>query len=103
MNKSYKRGYAFENSLKKKLEAKGYYVVRSAGSKGVFDLIAIKEGKVYGIQCKIGYSIHEKELIRIVDTAKRFGIYPVVAFKDGRKIKLFIVKENKSVSIDEFA
>ena len=103
MNKSYKRGYAFENSLKKKLEAKGFYVIRSAGSKGVFDLIAIRNGKVYGIQCKIGDYIHERELIQITDTAKRFGIYPVVAFKDGRKIKLFIVKENKSVSIDEFA
>jgi len=103
MNKSYRRGYAFENSLKKKLEAKGFYVIRSAGSKGVFDLIAVRNGKVYGIQCKTGDYIHERELLQIADTAKRFGIYPVVAFKDGRKIKLFIVKENKSVSIDEFA
>ena len=72
MNKSYRRGYAFENSLKKKLEAKGFYVIRSAGSKGVFDLIAVRNGKVYGIQCKTGDYIHERELLQITDTAKRF-------------------------------
>jgi len=36
----YRRGARVERILKKKLESEGYYVVRSAGSKGAVDLVA---------------------------------------------------------------
>ncbi len=37
----YQKGAKEENAIKTFLEKKGYYVMRSAGSKGPFDLIAI--------------------------------------------------------------
>lgn len=49
---NYQRGRSFEYLLRKKLENKGFLVIRSAGSKGLFDLVVIKENEVYLIQCK---------------------------------------------------
>jgi Holliday junction resolvase len=41
VNKNYVRGRAKEYRLKKKLEAEGYIVLRTAGSHGFADLIAV--------------------------------------------------------------
>jgi len=38
--------------VKKHFEEKGYYVIRSAGSHGIADLVAIGSGGVYLIQVK---------------------------------------------------
>ncbi len=40
---SYSKGYYREQLVKKKLEKEGYQVFRSAGSKGPWDLIAVKD------------------------------------------------------------
>ncbi len=51
----YDKGSFFERQLKKSLEEKGFFVVRAAGS-GVAgdapDLIALRSGKGFGIECK---------------------------------------------------
>lgn len=39
-SESYDKGRNFENYIKRKLQSKGFFVIRSSGSKGVFDLIA---------------------------------------------------------------
>lgn len=41
MTTRYQRGYAVERTIRKTLEELGFYVVRSAGSKGVADLVAL--------------------------------------------------------------
>ena len=41
-NKNYVHGRAYEYRRAKELRAQGYHVTRSAGSHGLFDLIAIK-------------------------------------------------------------
>jgi len=41
MGSQYRRGADFENKVKEDFEDAGYYVMRSAGSKGVADLIAL--------------------------------------------------------------
>ncbi|MCC6050623.1 MAG: hypothetical protein LM580_07940 [Thermofilum sp.] len=41
----YKRGARYEYYVKQLLEERGYLVVRTAGSHGPFDLIAIDKGK----------------------------------------------------------
>lgn len=48
----YAKGAAAERELKKILEAKGYTVIRSAGSKGAFDLLAFNPMHVKAIQVK---------------------------------------------------
>ena len=45
-NKNYNNGRAKEYRIKKKLEAEGWFVIRSAGSHSIVDLIALKN-RVY--------------------------------------------------------
>ena len=53
VNVNYRRGRAKEYRVKKKYEKCGYYVVRTAGSHGVCDLVAFgKCGNVLPIQVK---------------------------------------------------
>jgi len=54
-NKYYVSGANFERRLKKYFENKDYYVARTAGSHGPFDLIAIHHelNDILLIQCKI--------------------------------------------------
>ena len=66
MNKNYQSGRNFEHRVKKHLEQKGYYVMRSAGSKSPFDLIAVPMNNVLLpdvllIQCKHGAKISKSE------------------------------------------
>ena len=51
-NKNYICGRNKEYLAKKQLEANGSYVTRSAGSKGIFDLVAITHERVTLIQVK---------------------------------------------------
>ena len=56
VNKHYLAGSNFERRVKKYLEDKDFYVARTAGSHGSFDLIAIPRNNVSEIlliQCKI--------------------------------------------------
>lgn len=48
----YQRGRAFEWKIRKEYEAKGYYVTRSAGSKGYWDLVCLHPNIICLIQCK---------------------------------------------------
>lgn len=45
-------GIQFEYKVRDYLRAKGYQVMRAAGSKGAIDLLAWKEETVLAIQCK---------------------------------------------------
>lgn len=50
---NYRRGTETEHKIKAILEDKGWYVVRSAGSKGLIDLIAMNyNGDIFAIQAK---------------------------------------------------
>lgn len=66
-NRNYQAGRRFEYRVKKHLEKNGWFVVRSAGSKGAFDLVAIKHcsttvgSDVALIQCKYGSKPSKKE------------------------------------------
>lgn len=102
-NKMYGRGRRYEYKISKKLRAEGWTVLRTAGSHGLFDLIAIKppevheymintdrlkatfttKGSIAGnyiklIQCKSGKS-SKRAIKNVLDSdIKRFeGLYSV--------------------------
>ena len=53
LHPNYVRGYNAEKRLESELKKEGYFIQRSHGSKGVFDLIAVHPEKgVKLIQCK---------------------------------------------------
>jgi len=64
MSTNYHKGRYYEYKVKKQLEQQGYYVVRSAGSHTLFDLIAInpKTSEVLLIQVKKKPTKKDKDL-----------------------------------------
>mgnify|MGYP001578591573 CR=1 FL=1 len=67
----FKRGSHYERIAKKELEAQGYMVVKSGGSKGVFDLWALNKDELRLIQIKTtksnaNYTKLKKELSKII-------------------------------------
>lgn len=52
MSSRYDGGADLERAAKKLLEDNGYYVMRSAGSKGAIDVAAFKSREVVFVQCK---------------------------------------------------
>lgn len=49
---AYRKGADFERELKRRMEAEGWFVVRSAGSKTPVDIVAIRGVEIKLIQCK---------------------------------------------------
>jgi len=88
----YQRGYRFEREVWQKLVEKGYFVVRAAGSHGIFDLIAIKNIDVRGVQCKVSGKISKDELNKMKETGEKYGILPVLAWKDKAGIWMEVVE-----------
>jgi Holliday junction resolvase len=92
----YIKGRQREHILKRKLERAGWLVVRSAGSKGVFDLIAIKDVTL-GLQVK-GAKPSKQELARIAQAIKGRAIIGLVAILKGRTWFFFRVNEEGNLT-----
>lgn len=59
-NRNYERGRRWEYKVKKEWEKRDYMVLRTAGSHGPFDLVAVKWGLYPSlIQCKVCSSVAE--------------------------------------------
>jgi Holliday junction resolvase len=82
----YTRGANFERKVKKYLEDLDYYVVRSAGSKGQADLVAIKRGETLLIQCKISGNISPIEYKKFLNLGKTLGVSTILAKNEKGKI-----------------
>jgi len=90
MNHS-RRGSNAERELMKILESRGYHCERVAGSginkKSVSDIVAIKDGKPYLIQCKLRKrnvfypNEFRDELRRLMIISKKCGAIPLLAIK----------------------
>jgi Holliday junction resolvase len=89
MSKAYIKGRQREHNLKRKLERAGWLVVRSAGSRGVFDLIAIKDVTL-GLQIK-GAKPSKQELARVAQAVKGRAIIGLVVILKGRTWEFYEV------------
>lgn len=83
----YERGRSFEYRVKKHYERKGYFVMRSAGSHGPADLIALKchapAADVILIQCKAGRANPtQKEICRLVKLGWKLNVLTVMAMRE---------------------
>jgi hypothetical protein len=75
----YQLGYSFERRVYALLEGMGYFVMRSSGSKGIADLIAVRKGSVLFVQCKRSGKIESKEWNELFAQASKYGADAVVA------------------------
>jgi Holliday junction resolvase len=60
--------------------------VRSAGSKGLVDLVALKKNDVLLVQCKSSY-LDKRELVELSKLKENLGYRVVVALKKNRKLE----------------
>lgn len=94
-NRNYVSGRNFEYKVKKHLESRGYFVIRSAGSHSPVDLLAVNPTyyHILVIQCKHGKSrMNKKSLSDLNITANYFenGI-GLLAISEKRKIRFKLV------------
>ena len=87
-------GNAFEKAAKRYLESHGLFVVRSAGSHGPADLVALIPGggAPMLIQCKVSGDLRVREWNDLVKVARRFNTMPVLASRSkdhGGEIEFF--------------
>ena len=85
----YRRGADLERAAKKYLEANGYYVIKSAGSKGVADLVGIKPGETLYVQCKLDGYLTPAERVSFRQAALASGAVALVGYwyKEGRSAR----------------
>lgn len=101
----YSSGAKFENEVKRALEKRGYFVIRSAGSKSPVDLVAFKEdnsdslknnmSSVLFIQCKYGNrnyikSFLKKEENEFVKFCNGKVGFPIIAYRYKRSDDLVV-------------
>jgi len=87
-----RKGIEFERRVLKTLREQGYYAVRSAGSFGTFDIIAVKQSEVLGVQCKMDGYLPPEEREEMVSVGEDYGIKPYLAYrrKEGRKFVIVL-------------
>lgn len=90
----YSIGAAFERRVKADLEELGYFVVRSAGSHGPADLVALKKEengttKVMLCQCKTGGVISKSEREELIQTAEKAGAVATVVSRGYRNAIIY--------------
>lgn len=82
---NYRRGARLEYRVKQRLEAAGFYVVRSAGSHGVADLVGIKDGQVYLVQVK-GKRASQNERKGLEEVVAKYGGFGIWVERKGRRL-----------------
>ena len=75
----YRRGRDFEYTTKRNLEKHDYIVLRSPASKTPADLVAVKSGTPYFIQCKLHGAMGVTEWNEFIDYAEKAGATPILA------------------------
>lgn len=77
-NRNKQKGITFERRVKKHLQSKGYFVARQGAS--LFpDLLAVKEGRVFGIECKFSRHMSWNEQLKSMELERNYDIVPVFA------------------------
>ena len=81
-NRNYRNGAQLERDAQKHLEANGYLCIRSAGSKGFIDVMAVKPGQLLMVQAKANGVCPPKERAALLELSSKFDALPLVAWRD---------------------
>lgn len=88
----YRRGRDFEYRVRDELLARGYYVIRAAGSKGAVDLVALHTSEpTLFVQCKRDGRLPGAEAAKLRALARMYRARPVHA--RGPKVELVELAE----------
>jgi Holliday junction resolvase len=80
-NNNRRRGDYFERRARAALEHDGWLVLRSAGSFGAADLVALRHGYTPRlISCKVAHHVPRKEVLALTAAAEKAGAWAVVGW-----------------------
>lgn len=83
-NRNYERGANLERDVAARLRVAGWpVVIRSAGSHGLVDVVAVAAGQLLLIQCKTDGAMTAAARQELCDLADRVGGLPVLADRGG--------------------
>ena len=91
----YSVGANFERTVKKKLEKENWYVLRSAGSHSVVDLVCFRGGEVRLVQCKIDGYISPIEREQLLELAAQNGFCAYLVKRGGKEIIFKEILQNR--------
>lgn len=77
--RQYRSGARFERQVQTHLHLNGYYAVRTPGSKGAADVVAIKAGQVLLVQAKTDGRCDPEPWNALYDLAEALGAVPLLA------------------------
>lgn len=86
-NLRYNAGRRFEYQVRDFLRSKGWWVLRSAGSKSPCDLVALRSGEMMLIQCKKSGNLSTVERDQLIELSREHQCL-VVLVKRSEKGKL---------------
>ena len=97
-NKNYVKGRNFEYRVMAFLRKHGYYCIRSYGSKGPFDVIAIppSKGSTLLIQAKYNGYVPKNELQELKENQKKFWGLVTIAYSENHKLRFKDLNNNSS-------
>ena len=80
---AYKRGRNFEHRVMDYLKGRGFWTLRSPMSAGPADLVAIRKGENWLVQCKVSRQYFTKrQRAELLSLAESIGSRAVLAFRD---------------------
>lgn len=94
------RGDAFERRVRRKLDEAGYRTLRSSGSAGPFDLIALRARELHLVQCKADGRLDPAEWNVLLELARELEGDAILAQRTptGRHIEYRRLLHHKGVS-----
>lgn len=78
------KGTRFEHVVKRDLEERGYFCMRSPASKSPIDVLAVDSSDVLFVQCKTNGRLDPAEWNVLYELAMKHGGTPLLAFKPVR-------------------
>ncbi len=90
---NYTRGANFERRVRAYFEKASWFVIRSAGSHSLIDLVAFKGGEVMLIQCKTDGVLSVGERQQLGELARETGCQVFLISRQGRKMISEEIKE----------
>ncbi|MGW4121041.1 restriction endonuclease [Nocardia sp. NPDC004711] len=82
---NYRQGRGLEYEVRDHLQAQGYDVLRSAGSKGAADLVGFKVGEIVFVQCKRSGTCPPAERVALLRLAGLVAGVPLIASRPPRQ------------------
>ena len=85
----YANGANLERQIADKLTADGYWTIRAAGSHGLVDIVALKDGETLLVQAKADGRLDPGDWNALLDLGLRLGAVPLLAHRPKRGVIAF--------------